>query len=137
LVWLSPDHGALDHEPLIIPKCSISGEVHLSSKYPVLASVIYTVVPAGYAVEAPPTLRASFVRPIVGIGIVPKGTQTLSLIDRGPIVAQFFDLDGDTIPTDSARTVTFVSDNSSISTKQQSISLKAGDLSAQTVKLLT
>jgi hypothetical protein len=132
LVWLSPDHGALDHEPLIIPRCSISGEAHLSSKYPVLASVIYTVVPASYAVEAPPTLRASFVRPIIGIGIVPKGTQTLSLIDRGPIVAQFFDLDGNTIPTDSARTVTFVSDNSSISTKQQSVSLKAGDLSAQT-----
>jgi hypothetical protein len=132
LVWLSPDHGALDHQPLIIPKCSISGEAHLSSKYPVQASVLYTVVPASYAVEAPPALKASFVRPIVGIGIIPKGTQTLSLIDRGPIVAQFFDIDGDTIPTDSARTVTFVSDNSSISTKQQSVTLKSGDLSAET-----
>jgi hypothetical protein len=132
LVWLSPDHGELDHEPLIIPKCSISGEAHLSSKYPVQASVIYTVVPANYAVDAPAALRASFVRPIVGIGIIPKGTQTLSLIDRGPIVAQFFDIDGDTIPTDSERTVTFVSDNSSISTKQQSVVLKPGDLSAQT-----
>jgi len=132
LVWLSPDHGALDHQPLIIPKCSISGEAHLSSKYPVQASVIYTVVPASYAVEAPAALKASFVRPIVGIGIIPKGTQTLSLIDRGPIVAQFFDIDGDTIPTDSERTVTFVSDNSSISTKQQSVNLKPGDLSAET-----
>lgn len=132
LVWLSPDHGEVDHQPLIIPKCSISGEAHLSSKYPVHASVIYTVVPATYAVEAPAALRASFVRPIVGIGIIPKGTQTLSLIDRGPIVAQFFDIDGDTIPTDSERTVTFVSDNSFISTKQQSVTLKAGDLSAQT-----
>jgi hypothetical protein len=132
LVWLSPDHGEVDHQPLVIPKCSISGEAHLSSKYPVHTSVIYTVVPAGYAVEAPAALRASFVRPIVGIGIIPKGTQTLSLVDRGPIVAQFFDIDGDTIPTDSERTVTFVSDNSFISTKQQTVALKPGDLSAQT-----
>jgi hypothetical protein len=132
LVWLSPDHGEVDHQPLVIPKCSISGEAHLSSKYPVHTSVIYTVVPASYAVEAPAALRASFVRPIVGIGIIPKGTQTLSLIDRGPIVAQFFDIDGDTIPTDSERTVTFVSDNSFISTRQQTVAMKPGDLSAQT-----
>ncbi len=132
LVWLSPDHGELDHQPLVIPRCSISGEALLSSKYPVQVSVDYKVVPASYAVEAPAALRASFVQPIVGIGIIPSGTQTLSLIDRGPIVAEFFNLDGAAIPTDTARTVTFVSDNSFITTKQQSITLKAGDLSAQT-----
>jgi hypothetical protein len=132
LVWLSPDHGELDHEPLLIPKCSISGESHLSSKYPVQATIAYTVAPATYAVEAPSALRASFVRPIVGIGIYPKGTQTLSLIDQGPIVAQFFDVDGNTVPTDSERTVTFVSDNSFIATKKQSIDLKPGALSAPT-----
>ena len=26
LVWLSPDHGTLDHQPLLIPACSISGD---------------------------------------------------------------------------------------------------------------
>jgi hypothetical protein len=132
LVWLSPDHGELDHEPLVIPKCSISGEAQLSSKYPVHATIIYKVVPATYAVEAPAALHASFLQPIVGIGIVPGGTQTLSLIDRGPIVAQFFDVNGAAIPTDSDRTVTFVPDNSFITTKQQSVTLKAGDLSAVT-----
>jgi hypothetical protein len=135
LVWLSPDHGALDHEPLVIPKCSISGEVQLSSKYPVRASVIYKVVPGSYAVQAPATLQANFVRPIIGIGIVPDGVQTLSLIDRGPIVAQFFDASGDVVPTDSERTVTFVSDNSVISPKQQTITLKPGDYAAATVIL--
>jgi hypothetical protein len=135
LVWLSPDHGALDHEPLVIPKCSISGEAQLSSKYPVRASVIYKVVPGSYAVQAPATLQANFVRPIIGIGIVPDGVQTLSLIDRGPIVAQFFDASGEVVPTDSERTVTFVSDNSVISPKQQTITLKPGDYTAATVIL--
>jgi hypothetical protein len=134
-VWLSPNHGELDRQPLVIPKCAISGEAHLSSKYPVQASILFKVVPAIYAVEAPDKLQASFVRPIMGIGVVPNGTQTLSLIDRVPIVAQFYDIDGNVVPTDTERTVTFVSNNSVISPQQQSITLKPGGVSAQTMIL--
>jgi hypothetical protein len=135
LVWLSPDHGALDHQPLVIPKCSTSGEAHLSSKYPVQTSVAYNVAPGTYPVKGPTHLQALFVHPIVGLGIVPEGNQTLSLIDRGRIVASFFDADGNTIPTDLDRTVKFVSNNSFFSTKEQSVSLKPGDFSAETVLL--
>jgi hypothetical protein len=134
-VWLSPDHGELDRQPLVIPKCAIAGEAHLSSKYPVQATILYKIVPAIYAVQAPEKLQASFVRPIMGIGVVPNGTQTLSLIDRVPIVAQFYDIDGNVVPTDTERTVTFVSDNSVISPQQQSITLKPGGVSAQTMIL--
>jgi hypothetical protein len=135
LVWLSPDHGALDHQPLVIPKCSTSGEAHLSSKYPVQTSVAYNVAPGTYPVKGPNKLQALFVRPIVGIGIVPDGSQTLSLIDRGRLVASFFDADGNTIPTDLDRTVKFVSNNSFFSAKEQSVTLKPGDFSAETVLL--
>jgi hypothetical protein len=88
-----------------------------------------------YSVDAPVALQANFVRPIVGIGIVPTGLQTLSLIDRVPLVAQFFDADGNAIPTDAARTVTFVSGNSVIGVQQETVSLKPGDLSADTMIL--
>lgn len=135
LVWLSPDHGELDHQPLVIAKCSISGEAHLSSKYPVKATVEYKVVPESFRVETAAMLQALFVRPIVGIGILPPGTQTLSLIDREPIVAQFFDADGNSVPTDVKRTVKFVSDSSVVSAKDQSIELRPGDPSADTVLL--
>jgi hypothetical protein len=132
-VWLSPNHGEMDHEPLVIAKCSISGEAHLSSKYAVQTSVVYKVLPSSYAVDAPATLTASFVRPIIGIGVIPTGLQTLSLIDIVPVVVQFFDINGDVMPTDVERTVTFVSNNSIISLKQQSITLKVGEVVAQTM----
>ena len=131
-IWLSPDHGAVDHQPLVIPKCAISGAAQLSSKYPVRTTVAYKVVPGSYQVDAPATLQASFVHPIIGIGTVPDGTQTLSLIDRVPLVAQFFDANGDAAPTDSERTVMFISNNSVISPKEQSITVKPGQYSAQT-----
>jgi hypothetical protein len=131
-IWLSPDHGSVDHQPLVIPKCTITGAAQLSSKYPVRTTVVYKVVPGSYQVDAPATLQATFVRPIIGIGTVPDGTQTLSLIDRVPLVAQFFDANGDAAPTDSERTVMFISNNSVISPKEQSITVKPGQYSAQT-----
>ena len=134
-VWLSPDHGSIDHQPLVIPKCAITGSAQLSSKYPVHTTVLYNVVPGTYQVAAPATLQASFVRPIIGIGTAPDGTQTLSLIDRVPLVAQFFDANGDIAPTDSDRTVMFVSNNSVISPQEESIPVKAGQYSAQTTIL--
>ena len=76
--------------------------------------------------------RVSFVRPIIGIGTVPDGVQTLSLIDRVPLVAQFFDANGDAASTDSERTVMFVSNNSVISPQEQSITVKPGQYSART-----
>jgi hypothetical protein len=135
LVWLSPDHGELDRQPLVISKCAIAGEAHLSSKYPVQATILYKVLPAIYASQGQDRVQASFVRPIIGIGVFPDGTQTLSLIDRVPIIAQFYDVDGNVIPTDTERTVTFVSNNSVISPLQQSITLKPGGVSAQTMIL--
>jgi len=135
LVWLSPDHGTLDQQPLKIPKCSISGESHLSSKYAVKASIRYTVVPPNLPVEGPARLQASFVQSIIGIGIIPNGKQTLSLIDRGLMVAHFFDINGATVPTDLERTVKFVSGNSIVSAKDQSIVLKPGAFSAETLLL--
>jgi len=135
LVWLSPDHGAIDHEPLIIPRCSVSGQAALSSKYPVHATIAYSVIPKQYAPQGNGTLQASFIRPILGIAVLPEGEQTLSLIDNGPIVAQFFDANGDVVPSDSSRTVTFVSNNSVIGTRQQSVSVKSGDYSAANVIL--
>ncbi len=134
-VWFSPDHGAVDHQPLVIPRCGISGEAQLSSQYPVKTTVSYTVLPRTYALSAPPALQATFVRAIIGIGTVPDGSQTLSLIDRVPVVAQFYDAEGFTAPTDSDRTVTFVSNNSVISPKDQAITVKAGQYSAETTIL--
>jgi hypothetical protein len=136
-IWLTPDHGTIDHQPLVLSKCGVSAEAHLSSNFVGQATVHYAVAPATFKVEATPTLQASFVRPIIGIGIVPNGPQTLSLIDTVPVVAQFFDIDGNVVPTDSERTVTFVSNNSIISPKQQRITLKAGEASAQTMILLS
>ena len=135
LVWLSPDHGDLDQQPLVIHACSIMGETHLQSKYPVQSSISYTVVPGTYAVDAPPKLQASFVRPIIGIGVQPDGTQTLSLIDRPRMLVQFFDADGSVVLNDQDRTVQFVSNNSVIGAKDESIKLKAGDDSASTLLL--
>ncbi len=136
LVWLSSNHGELDREPLVIRKCSISGEAHLISKYPVQASIRYTVVPAKYAVQAPATLQASFVRPIIGVVVVPPDkVQTFSLTDRWPVVAQFFDIDGIPVPSDIERTVTFVSNNSFVGVEKQSVTLKPGDSTAGTVLL--
>jgi len=136
LVWLSSNHGELDREPLVIRKCSISGEAHLTSRYPVQASIRYTVVPAKYAMEAPAPLQASFVRPIIGVAVVPPDeVQTLSLTDRGPVVARFFDIDGIPVPSDIERTVTFVSNNSFVGVEKQSVTLKPGDSTANTVLL--
>jgi hypothetical protein len=136
LVWLSSNHGELDREPLVIRKCSISGEAHLTSRYPVQASIRYTVVPSKYAVESPAALQASFVRPIIGVAVIPPDKiQTLSLTDREPVVARFFDIDGIPVPSDIERTVTFVSNNSFVGVEKQSVTLKPGDSIASTVLL--
>src|SRR5260370_15521248 len=108
LFWLSQDHGHFNRQPLVIAKGSISREAHLTSKYPVQTSVAYSVVPGTYPIKGPKTLHASFVRPIVGIGVVPNGKQTLSLIDRGPIVVSFFHSHLNTLPTSLTTTFNFL-----------------------------
>lgn len=132
-IWLSPDHGVLDHNPLVIPKCGInSGEGHLSSSYSGTASVAYTVLPSKYRSQG--SLSATFV-PVIGIVIVPQPPQILSLIDRGPIVAQFIDASGNTVATESQRTVTFVSNSSVVGVQDQSVVVQAGAYTAQTMIL--
>lgn len=132
-IWLSPDHGVLDHNPLVIPKCGISSsEGHLSSMYSGTASVAYTVLPSKYRSQG--SLRATFV-PVIGIVVVPQAPQILSLIDRGPIVAQFLDATGHTVATESPRTVTFVSNSSVVGVEKQSILVNAGAYAAETVIL--
>jgi hypothetical protein len=132
-VWLSQDHGEIDVKPLLISRCSIVGEAHLTSKYPVTVTINYTVIPDTYLVAAQPQLTATFVIPIAGLGIIPKKPQRLSLIDQLPIMAQFFDQDGNTVHTDLSRTVKFVSDNSIVGTRDGSVSVKPGAYSADTV----
>jgi len=134
-IWLSPNHGTIDQAPLIIRRCSISGEAHLSSPSPTLVSITYSVEPRNYAITTPVTLQARFLRPIVGIGIEPKGQQTLSLIDQAPVIAEFFDGDGNSVATDTDRTVKFVSNNSLVGPKEQTITVKSGARSADNVVL--
>jgi len=132
-VWLSQDHVNIDKEPLVIPRCSFSGEARLTSNSPAQVTINYTVLPKTYAVAAPAQLKATFVTPIIGFGIVPKGVQRLSLIDQSPIAVEFFDRDGRTVPTDLNRTVKFLSDNSIVTIKDVSVSVAPGSYSADTI----
>jgi hypothetical protein len=134
-VWLSPDHGSLDPPFLVIPTCSYSGETRLASKFPVVASVGYSVVPGIYPVDAPSKLTARFLRPIVTVHIEPSGPQTLSLIDRVPFIAEFIDINGTVVPTDLERDLNFVSNSSAAGPGQETVTARMGDWSAGNVVL--
>ena len=132
-IWLSQDHGLLNVQNILIPKCALGGEATLSANYAVKVSISYTTVPK-IEVDAPPTLSVAFVAPpIVGIGIVPNGVQTLSLIDRSPVVAQFFDALGNPVYTQTPRTVQFISNSTIVYPKDTSVTVQPTDLAAETV----
>lgn len=137
-IWLSPDHGNPDHNPLVIPSCGIaSNEGHLGLGYAGVSSIAYTITPTIYNVPAHASLRAAFV-PIVGIGVIPPppNPQILSLIDRGPMAVEFFDWQGYSVKNDVMRSVSFVSNNSSVVGPRDSVvNVEPGALSADTLLL--
>src|SRR5262249_193226 len=129
-IWLSEDHGHVDEKPLVIKRCQTKGVAHLKSTAAAVVSVKYRIFPDKYNQPDSPAVRATFITPIAGIGILPSAKQILSLIDRAPGVAQFYDYDGKPISTDIPRTVTFVSDNAIVGPKEQSVQVSAGNDSA-------
>jgi hypothetical protein len=134
-IWLSQDRGDIEEKPIIIPTCHSKGVAHLTSGAAAQVSVQMRVYPEKYNQPDAGALHASFITPIAGIGIVPSTRQILSLIDRAPVVAQFYDYDGKPISTDIPRTVMFVSDNAVIGPKQQSVQVSAGNDSAANILL--
>jgi len=134
-VWLSQDHGEIEEKPIVIKTCRSRGVAHLKSGSAAQVSVKFRVYPDKYNQPDSVPLRATFITPIAGIGILPSTRQILSLIDRAPVVAQFYDYDGKPISTDIPRTVTFVSDNAVVGPKEQSVEVKAGKDSAANLLL--
>ncbi len=134
-IWLSPDHGSLNPPFLLIAACSYTAETQLSSSYPVVASVKYNVVPNSYPVDPPANLTARFLRPIVTVNFEPNGPQTLSLIDRGPFVTVFIDVNGNVVSTDLQRDLKFVSNSSIAGPQLETVTVKSGDYSADNVVL--
>ena len=129
-VWLRQDHGEIEDKPIVIKTCRSRAEAHLKSGSALTVSVTFSIYPKKYDQPAADALHATFVTPIAGIGIVPSAKQIMSLIDRAPVVAQFYDDDGKPISTDIPRTVTFISDNAVIGPKEQSVEVKVGSGSA-------
>jgi hypothetical protein len=134
-VWLSQDRGDIEDKPILIKPCHSKGVAHLTSGAAAQVSVKFHVFPEKYNQPNADAVHATFITPIAGIGILPSARQILSLIDRAPVVAQFYDYDGKPISTDIPRTVTFVSDNAVIGPKDQSVEVKAGADSAANMLL--
>src|SRR5262249_29985382 len=120
---------------IMIKTCHSRGVAHLTSGAAAQVSVKFHVFPEKYNQPDAGALRATFITPIAGIGVVPSARQILSLIDRAPVVAQFYDYDGKPISTDIPRTVTFVSDNAVIGPKEQSVQVTAGNDTAANMLL--
>jgi hypothetical protein len=110
-VWLTWSNGKLDPQPLVIKKGEFYGEAQWTSRSPVDATGSVVATAPLYSVNGGTAFRVSFVPPIYGIGMSSESPLKLSLIDRAPVIAQFFDDRGRTIETSKTRRVTFVSSN--------------------------
>jgi hypothetical protein len=113
-VWLTWSNGTLNPQPLVIKKGQVVGEAHWTSRSPVDATGSIVATAPLYSVNGERTLRVPFVPPIYGIGLSTESPLKLSLVDRAPVIAQFFDDQGRTVETSKPRRVTFVSSNPSL-----------------------
>jgi len=100
--------------PIIIKKGDISAEAYWTSTSPGDASVSLASSTPQYPITGNQQLRVTFSPVIYGIGTESPNPLKLSLIDRVPVVAQFFDPKGRSIQTDKPRQITFTSSNPSL-----------------------
>ncbi|MGA2262919.1 MAG: hypothetical protein ABSH28_15990 [Acidobacteriota bacterium] len=104
-VWLTWSNGELNPQPLLIRKGESFGEAKLRSRWPAEARIEFVLSSPPYPLEGTRRYTVKFGPPIYGINVV--GSQRLSLVDNGMLLAALFDNDGNPVQTDTKRTVTF------------------------------
>jgi len=104
-VWLTWSNGELDPQPLMIRQGESFGVAKLRSRWPVEARIEFVLSAPPYPLEGARRYAVKFGPPIYGISVV--GSQRLSLVDSGMLLAELFDNDGNPVQTTTRRTVTF------------------------------
>lgn len=127
-IWMTWSNGTFNPQPMIIPRRGFAAEGKLVSASPVAASIALASSAPNIPVQGNSSLRISFSPPIYGFGpATSEPVVKMSLIDREPLIACFFDDKGQCIQTDRKRHVNVSSNNPMLHVEPNSFDVDPSD----------
>ena len=126
LLWMTWDHGTFSPQPLVIHKGRQTAEGTLVSESAVISEISIARAAPSVPVQGNSTLKIAFVPPIYGFGpATSEQVVHMSLIDREPIMGQFFDGQGHCVQTSRKREVHFSTTNPTLHIEPGSLNVES------------
>ena len=104
-IWLSPDHGEVKPNPVVIRKGEYAAESHWTSGWPVNnAKVTIVSVQPALPIQGENSATINFVEPVAGVAFY-NPPKIMSIVDQTVLHARFYDISGRVLQTSGKRNV--------------------------------